>query len=213
MRIRYVALLVALFITMVPLGAVTINPLNGSYWSSTAPLLGPSWDGNPPGTFVDLFGAGVGEYLVDAAGTSPGTFTISGGTFDFEMIPYEYGAFRDYNILLGQPGVGPASLIFAGSDGPGTVVTLSLPQTFELLLQSPEGSFGSSMSPGHFLAARGGSISGVRFGIEDLKFDGTNDRDFNDMIVDVNSVPEPGSISLLALGLLTLGYVGRRRKT
>lgn len=66
---------------------------------------------------------------------------------------------------------------------------------------------------GRFLSFQAGTTSNWAFAYEDIAFTNGSDRDYNDMIVKVESivaVPEPTTVALMLAGLGLLGFVGRR---
>lgn len=108
-------------------------------------------------------------------------------------------------------------LIFAGSDGAGTIKVVSIPVTnFGLRLVSGSYQFYTqsalnSHSVGSQKFALFQETPGVYWlGIED-KPDGVAEGtgDYNDMVIRMTAIPEPATMSLFALGLLPLL---RRRK-
>jgi hypothetical protein len=65
-----------------------------------------------------------------------------------------------------------------------------------------------------FLSFQAGSTTNWAFAYEDLPF-ASSDRDYNDMVVKVESivaVPEPSTYALLLGGLALIGFMARRRK-
>jgi hypothetical protein len=138
----------------------------------------------------------------------PGTYTIT--------LTAEEAAFRDQNRLEWYPVGSPFthSLLFTGPDGPGASVDFAPTVEWGLLLFSPAGTFWSQ--PGlnwdpqtHFVILSSGQI-----GVEDLPRSAwwCGEPDYNDMVLTLTSaVPESYSLILMALGLIGLSLLPRRR--
>jgi hypothetical protein len=126
--------------------------------------------------------------------------------------------------LLSAPGT--LIQLYAGSDGPNAVAFFNPGGSpFGFYLTGPGGTFrtdganiGDTAGNQHFAAFRDTAFPGASeslwLGVEDLPFS-TADRDFQDMIVRIDAVPEPATLLLIGSGLLALGVQlgvrGRRR--
>jgi len=125
--------------------------------------------------------------------------------------------------------VGPLNTLFPGPAGAGTAVTFSLGSAthYAFWLTSGQGytffttssanldPFGNPLGTNkqHFalFAPNTNNINTVFYlGIEDLPFTAA-DKDYNDMVVKITHVPEPGTLALFGTGLLGIAGVIRRR--
>ena len=221
MKLRFVAIMAMCLVALVatPMSASTIVPTNESHWSQTAPQLGVSWDGNPPGTFVDLFdNVWVDEWLVDSSGTNPGTFVLSPGSYDATVVG-RYSAYAELNQLAIAPVSDPGSwtTIFEGSDPLWSQKTFLVSAPSNLVLLGPGGTFYSGNAPGHFLAGRS-VAGGYQFwvGTEDLPLS-WGDSDYQDFKFGLSGtpapVPEPTTSLLLGACLCGLAFLRRRKRS
>ena len=120
----------------------------------------------------------------------------------------------------------PSQLVFDGSDSAPKTVSLTITGDFGFYLaamgtgpdyyteSSKNTSDGSAQ---HFALFRekpvgtaGYSVTDYWLGIEDMPVDSVHDRDYQDMLVRISAVPEPGSIVLLGTCLLCAGPIARR---
>lgn len=105
---------------------------------------------------------------------------------------------------------GYASVIFAGADVPGATLTVTLESVASRIL------FNSSINAEQI--APGGSAGDLQVWLsssgtyalayEDWIHSGP---DYNDFVVTVSAVPEPGNFAMLMAGLALLGAVAKRR--
>lgn len=113
--------------------------------------------------------------------------------------------------------------IFTGpATAPITIVVAIPIHNYGFWLSGPDGTFytQSNLNPSgdkifqHFATFKDdGTLPGPTYwiGIEDLQ-GYHSDKDYNDMIVSVTPIPEPGTIGIFGAGLLLSGYWIRRRR-
>src|SRR5262249_18351314 len=130
----------------------------------------------------------------------------------------ELAGFSGSNILGYYDSTGD-HVIFVGGAGAGAEATINAIGAFGLYLISPEGTFRSD--PGlygatsddtfqHFAVFKELDKSKLWIGLEDLK--GGGDKDYNDMIISLEAVPEPASVLSFAIGSLAVGCYGVYRR-
>lgn len=186
----------------------------------------PSWDGPNynigyclmgggncpviPGVTTPLQYWGIGtandpNYAFSDALPTTAMFELSVTAFDPEDTLYWYDTSSSGTLH---------SLFNAGST-PGSEITFTAPTDFGLALLSGNGSTyysQSALNPigetshQHFATFRDSSGS-LYVGVEDLAGTGGLEKlgDYQDVVVKLNAVPEPGSIVLLAIGLVGIG--------
>src|SRR5690606_39902099 len=206
-------------------------------WQQTSPSVyngdvNPYFDNDSDDT-----GAGnqnLGEYLfgngylsdtayfwgnADGSADSDVSFEVGGGSITATIV-VEIAGLADSNILgwFELPAATPPVLhpLFAGADGSGATTTFTPTNPFGFYLTSDGNTYYTVASLNttdqgvqHFAFLTQSIGSGSLFiGAEDLPMS-RSDKDYNDMVIRV-SVPEPGSLMLLGVGLLSLAGVHRR---
>jgi hypothetical protein len=195
-----------------------INNDNNPYWD------GESYDGGECGigwlltsgscSYAVSHGLYGLEYLHDGAG-APASFTFTnpvqtGFAFFAEVTDWAADGALDWYDASNQSSTG---VIFTGADGPGAHADPELPAIWGLKFTSRDGVyFSGDNTLGQFALFRQNFDDEVFYylGVEDISNNSgshVSDRDNNDVGIGFSqpnpaNVPEPGSITLLALGVL-----------
>lgn len=192
------------------IGSPNSNMLAGTGFNNGLKIASGAVQAGGVGSFATAFNVqDLDQYDSDGAGpigqdNYPGIDTIglgAGGTsFDVTV------AFSDYDTDYFVNGIGPMTISF------GTLQNIPFRETdpSALFTQSPNGV--APTQPGATTASVCGNntISGCVNGLEGPNF--IFQADANSAI-NVRQVPEPASLALIGLGLIGMGFAGRRRRT
>ena len=210
-------------------GTVTGTPFwNNGSWDATAANVGyfltgtGNFAGNANSPNIPIANL---QYWGTAAGlTDPTEKFSSGGSAVSTQLLIQVAGNAGVNQLWYQDTTGMHELYDPSTDHVGQSVTFSPVGDFTFLLINPTDhyTFDSDSNSGnqsgdangnqHFVAFQSSTGGPLYIGVEDLPFAHT-DADYNDMIFSLQAVPEPASVTLLALG--TVGLIGgslRRRR-
>lgn len=191
----------------------------GYFLTKTGGFASSSSSPNLATSNLNYWGTGSGGFdPAEAFTTTPPNSPVT------TTLRLEVAGFANTNILGYYDATGDHQ-IFAGSAGAGAVATINAIGAFGLYITTQEGntfrsdaglySTTSSDSYQHFAVFKELDNSKLWIGVEDLKVnrDGSgSDKDFNDMVITLEAVPEPASVVSFALGSLAVGCYGAYRR-
>jgi hypothetical protein len=162
---------------------------------------------NPPLPLYDVFAQSLDGATLHGSGSTVDTGVGGPGITSIQFWPeagYAWGAFEfQLDSANGDQTVGTAGLTFTVFDGDGT--------PFVFLANFPwEGDNGENQHY-HFHATNGEVIALVRIDYSDPLGQGNTINDIHNIDVNTRLVPEPSTVALLAIGLISLGWIRRKR--
>jgi hypothetical protein len=176
--------------------------------SAAGAIMGVSWDGSPPGTLEDITGRSDFSLGVEAFASGVYQVTWLGGVT----------AWRDETTI----GAGNQTVFDPGDIASATSETLTMTSSWSLWATTPDLSFADSTGPQWAIASL--DSESWLWGLEDIVL-GRSDADYQDAygtltrigavpqpepsptVVSSETIvpiPEPGTVSLIAIGLLAL---------
>ena len=163
-------------------------------------------------------GPAVMPFYADATRSNPLDFTFTReGTQYNSQLRIEIAGNRGQNVFGWYDTKSPANLIqiFAGAATPGATATFSPSDSFGFYLQGPGGTFTTGAQGGQFVLfapTTGNHLNTYYLAVEDLSLLGTTDRDYNDMFVRIDVIPEPSAYLVLCAGMAGIAWLTRRRR-
>ena len=200
----------------------------------------PYW-GNNVGDYVDnanYFSGGTGPgyekyygsgtsgtsavqsfYFADTGSSNAASFKIAIAGYAGSNILGWYDASKPFDLST-------AHVLFKGVTS-STSVTFTPTTDYGLFLESngsPNEIFLTDMQ-GNKIGTNGVEGDGTQFavfggpnaqalwvGVEDFSLSGSTDKDYNDLVVEITSVPEPATLLFLGVGLFGFGMVRKKMK-
>jgi hypothetical protein len=168
---------------------------------------------------LNYWGTNTGGFdPTEAFGTTPANSPVT------TTLKLEVAGFSNTNVLGYYDATGD-HVIFLGPDSAGAQGTINAIGTFGLYITTQQGNtfrsapglYGTTSSDNyqHFALFQELDNGKIWIGVEDLKVnsDGSgSDKDFNDMVISLEAVPEPASVLSFVIGGLAVGCYGAYRR-
>ena len=168
-----------------------------------------------PGFPTNIYGY-IGSAYLEAVDTGYYKFTFEGSGTSAATNTFTEGATTFTSYPTGGTGTGstPAGTSFTEFLTAGTTIAFNFTSSTGCNITAP----GTSSACAYLVALANsptslgatGPQSTAWLGLSDSAYPG--DKDFQDMVVRVDQIPEPASVAVFGAGLLALGLI-RRRKT